>query len=65
MLCVKHSIVSAAAAAGGVFGYLTAPAGLVAGVSSFGFMLVCAGVADWITRPMEVDEDDELEGPDD
>lgn len=64
MLLVKHLVVSTAALTGGVFGIVTATTPLTAQLAGFGFMVACAAVADWLTRPMERD-DDELEGSDD
>jgi len=57
-LAVKHAVMAVAAAAGAVFGYLTGSTEMVAYVSSFGFMVVCAAVADACTRFLEVDEDE-------
>lgn len=59
MLLVKHLVTTAAGVVGGVFGYVTAATPLTAMVASFGFMVACAAVADWLTRSLEEDEEDD------
>lgn len=58
MFIVKHSIVSAAGFLGGVLGYVSVPgAHTWALFAAFAHMLVFAGVADFLTRRMEKNED--------
>lgn len=57
-LAVKHAVMAVAAAVGAVFGYLTGSTEMLANVCAFGFMVVCAAVADACTRFLEVDEDE-------
>lgn len=58
MLCVKHSIVFGAGFFGGLFGYVSAETEAWVLAASLVGMFACAWVADVLTQPLEVDEDE-------
>lgn len=59
MLDIKHAIVFSSAGVGAVLGYLSAEPMLARWLCSFCFMLALAGVADFFTRSLEVNEDEQ------
>lgn len=58
MYCVKHAIVSAAGLFGGVFGYASAETDAWTLVGAMVGMFSAAFVADILTQPLEIDEDE-------
>lgn len=56
---MKYDIMAAAAIMGGLFGYVTAENELVAVFAASAFSIACAFVADWATRPLEKEDEDE------
>lgn len=59
MLFAKHAVCSTAGLFGGVFGYVSAESDTWALVAAFVGMFACACAADFLTQPLEEDEDDE------
>lgn len=59
MLCVKHSVVFAAGAVGGIFGYVSGETQTWTLIAALVGMFACAWVADVLTQPLEEDEDEQ------